>query len=487
MTMLLFVIARNRFATALKSVVAFWLIIITCAGIAEAKSVDMKGNDCTAADCHGSMQSKKVVHGPVAQGNCISCHDQPKPKTHTFKLTHEPEKLCQACHIMQMKNFVHEPVRQGKCTGCHDPHQSDYRYMLRLDPAKDLCLSCHSDEPFMKSKHLHGPVAAGVCILCHEAHSSWNAKLTIKKGRQLCLFCHEDVDRRLAEARHVHPPVREECETCHDPHGSSYPMQIRESKDKLCLTCHKDLAKMIKTSKHVHGAISTADGCGNCHNAHGTMLPRLLKQPLMVMCLGCHNKEIKLPDGRKLANMAALLKENPEHHGPVKRADCSACHNPHASPNFRLLSKVYPEFFYAPFDLGNYDLCFQCHQRDAVLIKYGKGLTRFKNGDLNLHFVHVNKKVKGRTCRACHEVHASKNPLHIRDKVPFGTGGWEFELNYKKTKTGGTCAPACHKPREYVRDPNDLPVISTRPASGKQSTTAPAATAPARKTKEAKP
>jgi len=37
-------------------------------------------------------------------------------------------------------------------------------------------------------------------------------------------------------------------------------------------------------------------------------------------------------------------------------------------------------------------------------------LTNFRDGARNLHFLHVNKAVRGRTCRACHEVHASKQP-----------------------------------------------------------------------------
>lgn len=454
-------------------------IILVWAIPVRAGSVDMQGKDCNAADCHDTMQTKKAVHGPVAQGNCVACHEQEKEDVHTFTFSEEPNKLCQTCHAMQLKNFVHKPIQDGKCTACHDPHQSDHRYMLVKDPAKDLCLTCHKDEPFMKKKHLHGPVAAGVCILCHEAHSSWNAKLTIKKGRELCLFCHEDVDRRLATARHVHPPVRKDCNACHDPHASDSPMQVRGGKDKLCLTCHKDLAKVIQTSKRIHGATQVDDTCGNCHSGHASMLPRLLKKPLMDTCLSCHNKPIKSPDGKILTNMAELLKNNPDHHGPVRRADCTACHNPHASPNFRLLVKEYPEFFYAPFDLGNYDLCFQCHMRDAVLVKEAKGLTNFRHGNKNLHFVHVNRKDKGRTCRACHEVHASRNPKHIRDKVPFGSGGWEFDLNYQRTVTGGRCAPACHKPHEYVRGDNGGPPPTTGP-------TQPSVTPVDKKKKEAK-
>jgi predicted CXXCH cytochrome family protein len=67
-----------------------------------------------------------------------------------------------------------------------------------------------------------------------------------------------------------------------------------------------------------------------------------------------------------------------------------------------------------------------------------------------MHWVHVNQE-KGRTCRACHEVHASTHPAHIRDAVPFGNTGWMLELNYQQTAEGGSCSPGCHKPRSYNR------------------------------------
>jgi hypothetical protein len=28
---------------------------------------------------------------------------------------------------------------------------------------------------------------------------------------------------------------------------------------------------------------------------------------------------------------------------------------------------------------------------------------------------------------------------------------WEFDMNYAKTETGGSCAPGCHKLRKYDR------------------------------------
>ncbi len=77
-------------------------------------------------------------------------------------------------------------------------------------------------------------------------------------------------------------------------------------------------------------------------------------------------------------------------------------------------------------------------------------LTNFRDGSRNLHYVHVHNTDRGRTCRACHEVHAAKQPHRIREGVPYGTAGWVLKINYTKTPTGGTCTKTCHETKTYV-------------------------------------
>ncbi|PLX46332.1 MAG: cytochrome C, partial [Deltaproteobacteria bacterium] len=68
-----------------------------------------------------------------------------------------------------------------------------------------------------------------------------------------------------------------------------------------------------------------------------------------------------------------------------------------------------------------------------------------------LHYLHVNKDPKGRSCKACHEVHAGNQDKHIRKEVPFGAK-WKLPVNYTKTDTGGNCVVGCHKPKDYDRE-----------------------------------
>ncbi|UCG32029.1 MAG: hypothetical protein JSU68_10230 [Phycisphaerales bacterium] len=412
---------------------------------------------CVTAECHGDVLRGSALHAPAAQRRCQACHQLADAAAHRFAFAAAPRRLCSLCHVQSHRTFVHEAVAEGDCTGCHDPHGSDHRLHLHEDPAGGLCFRCHPAEKFEREGHVHGPVAAGACVVCHESHSSWYPDLLAREETDLCLLCHEDVVDRLARSRHSHQAVVDRaCTVCHDPHASTHPAQLRGGAPQLCFSCHEHepIRRLVETSKHVHGAIRTEESCTACHLGHGGMLPKLLAEPLMGLCLSCHDRPIETADGNRLADMATVLKNNPDHHGPVDRANCSACHNPHASANFRLLSQEYPEMFYAPFDLQNYDLCFSCHIKEMVTEESGTGVTGFRHGERNLHFVHVNKETKGRTCRACHEVHASRSPFHIRQKVPFGTGGWEIEINFNVLPDGGRCAPGCHEPQEYARNPD---------------------------------
>jgi len=148
--------------------------------------------------------------------------------------------------------------------------------------------------------------------------------------------------------------------------------------------------------------------------------------------------------------MAALLSRNPDRHGPVREGKCTACHDPHVSEHAHLLVREYAAGFYARFSPQQYALCFGCHGADRVLNESGTAVTGFRDGDRNLHRLHVNRE-KGRTCLVCHEVHASSRPFHMRESVPFSDSEWMLFINYERTAGGGSCAPGCHAAKSYER------------------------------------
>ena len=171
----------------------------------------------------------------------------------------------------------------------------------------------------------------------------------------------------------------------------------------------------------------------------------------MAACLSCHNKAIT-KDGRTIPSVNDEIAAAKCIHGPIRDEDCGACHDAHASGQPALLLAEHPAKFYAPFSPEVYGLCFQCHDQALAAELQTKSATSFRNGTLNLHALHVNNKVKGRTCRACHAPHGSALPHLIRAYAPFGPGRWPLPVRFQETRTGGACAPGCHLPKAYDRE-----------------------------------
>jgi hypothetical protein len=116
----------------------------------------------------------------------------------------------------------------------------------------------------------------------------------------------------------------------------------------------------------------------------------------------------------------------------------------------KLLGNDFPEEFYTPYATEKYAICFDCHDERVALDKWSKE-TQFRNGNRNLHFLHVNRE-KGRNCKACHEVHAGQQEKHIRENIPFGNKGWSYPITYTITENGGGCVVGCHRPLSYDRE-----------------------------------
>ncbi len=402
---------------------------------------------CVTDKCHSNMGKEKFVHGPAAVGQCVSCHVQ--ESKHKFLPINDVASLCYKCHdrVDRLK-AVHSPVKAGKCTLCHDPHQSPFKFQLREDGTK-LCFMCH-DKKIASGKFVHGPVAVGGCTMCHNPHQSDFPRMLNAAGNDVCFTCHTDKAEDFKGKKFVHKPVADKCTNCHSPHSGDYKYNFKvDGSRDLCFTCHTDKKDWVEKARVKHGGLETDKKCLACHDPHVSDYPKQLVREPMDTCFMCHNKELDTPNG-KIMDMKTYLAEKKDHHGPIEQKDCSACHNTHGSNNFRILRRYFPPVFYAGFDLRNYDLCFGCHEKTLVLEPKTTTLTGFRNGDQNLHYVHVNKKVKGRTCRACHDAHATNNPKHIRDAVPFGA--WGLPVGFQKNPDGGTCLPGCHQKFTYNRN-----------------------------------
>ena len=366
------------------------LVVLTASGLCARDANAASKEGCITAECHPKMLKAKVIH--PATESCGDCHQaaatpHPQKGLRTFKLAQESAELCKTCH----------------------PEKADLKYM-------------------------HGPAAVGDCTACHVPHDSDNKALLVKKGNDLCFTCHGAIEDETKK-KVVHEALQEGCTSCHNPHGSSSKKLLSAEGDKLCYQCHSGIGEKIEKSKSVHAPVKSEKGCASCHNPHASDGEKLLQKAEKDFCLDCHKNLLK-------KNQTVL-------HGPIQQGKCTPCHDPHGSPNAKLLVKAFPADLYVPYTDNEYLFCFSCHKRDLLRFRDTSFATGFRDGEKNLHFLHVNKKEKGRNCNACHAMHGSELPKLIPDKVLFGK--WDLPLKYTKTETGGSCAPGCHKKYNYDR------------------------------------
>lgn len=411
---------------------------------------------CITNTCHNDFGDKQFKHGPFANKSCVECHN-PHGTFHKNFLLEERGKLCFKCHseaegMAQEGEHVHFPVKKGECLLCHDPHQSNLAFHLKRETILELCMGCHNQQ-IIQHEYMHEPAESGDCNACHSPHTSNFKGLLYLGGKDLCLTCHE-VRKEEFESKYVHEPVSKDCNICHDPHGSNIEFHLRTIKDKdgnyiklekplmeSCLVCHRKLdpevAQQIEHSKVPHKPVAEGK-CTICHTPHSTNYKKQLNKPLKEICYECHPKIKK--------NISESLFK----HGPVRTDDCAQCHLVHGSSHKELLRSNFSSKFSAPFDLKNFELCFNCHNQKVVTEESSKD-TGFRNGTTNLHFLHVNRKKNARNCKTCHDIHASNQEKHIRATVPYKKN-FTISIEFTKTATGGGCVVGCHKPKEYDRE-----------------------------------
>jgi predicted CXXCH cytochrome family protein len=405
---------------------------------------------CTTAECHGNVKQAAFVHGPVATDGCDSCHRLVDPAAHTFQVWRQKADLCTFCHewvtVPAGKPVVHKPVLAGECLGCHNPHGGPAKSLLREQSVAALCGRCH-DSAAMKRQFVHKPVLDGDCRGCHQPHASRYPKLVDAAGTDLCLRCHKDFGAQLAKAKVRHKATERGCAECHDVHGSDFPKHVVSTLPDLCLRCHEEVKTDTAKATHKHPAVMSERACMSCHTAHAGDLDCLLSDLPIKVCMTCHKEPIKHQDGTSIA-VPELVEASNFRHGPVRDGQCGGCHSIHGGDQPLLLLRTNSWRFYESYSEKNYQLCFSCHNPALARAEQAGAETGFRNGGLNLHYIHVNQE-RGRNCNVCHATHASRQPQLVRDAAPFGA--WQLPITFSKTATGGTCKAACHADYAYDR------------------------------------
>ncbi|UCF89155.1 MAG: hypothetical protein JSV70_02605 [bacterium] len=392
-------------------------------------------------ECHKEWSDKvgaqKVLHSPFEEADCEVCHED-HGDTNKLTLVEDGNALCYQCHDEPGEGSrVHAAVEDEGCLGCHSPHGSGNRALL-LEVPEDLCIGCHDDPTSRSVKH--EAALDGGCVDCHDPHSSKNRPLLLKAVPDLCAECHDG----LMEGK-LHTIIEEDgCQACHDPHSSDSARLLSGPAEGLCQECH---GTMVEKGPVVHEAVSGGT-CTDCHTPHASKHRPLLLSDQPALCGECH--EI-------FGEYDKLI------HTAITDGACTDCHGPHESSEAKLLRAPYnTERYPGAFKPDKFSLCFECHDPSLVTGKGEDGVTNFRDGDTNLHDIHVQGELKpnkygivmrgkARSCAGCHNPHGSSQPHNlVRDYECASV--LCYSMTFYPLEDGGKCAVGCHIPRSYHRE-----------------------------------
>ena len=333
--------------------------------------------------------------------------------------------------------------------------------VVTLQASAITCMTskCHSDRA--TGKYVHAPLKTNNCKVCHRTLSEGapgkHPVVERFKGaqvNQVCIICHSKERKDVVYSHFIHKAITKEgCIGCHNPHHSEHKHLLIEDLDqgKICFRCHTDRKQSFGGATH-HRFESMDKGCMSCHASHASDHPKILNQSTaMAVCLRCHKDTGKgTAQVDKAPPISFAVPEGGSIHKPVKDSQCIRCHEIHGSTRPKLPAKNFTAEAYGTADEQSVGLCFSCHeQKKFNRLEVSSDETNFRNGERNLHFLHLYGSKQKRTCAVCHQVHTSAQPFLLNSI--YHLYGQDISLGYKKADQGGSCANYCHKQMNYNR------------------------------------
>ncbi len=216
--------------------------------------------DSLCLSCHVDYLNDYDSIQVSGHNNCNTCHTHSHSEEVTLKIGKGAADKCFSCHPGKIekfnKEYIHGPVAGGSCIVCHNPHGSRFDYNLN-NAEEILCFSCHDFQQEYKEWPVqHPPFRDGKCGACHDPHATSNKWVLVKSSEVLCIECHGKQKDFLKN--HGHPfnvkPKRSisnniklsddgklECLSCHLPHAGKSAHLLRSEQRNECLGCHKEM------------------------------------------------------------------------------------------------------------------------------------------------------------------------------------------------------------------------------------------------------
>ncbi len=265
-----------------------------------------------------ALMSHSNTTGPVATGNCASCHNgtyvavnaQAKTGTHI-----PTTQSCDACHTTtawRPTNYSHTGVVPGSCANCHNSVNASGKSTPHIPTAQS-------------------------CDACHRTGLSWLPLITPYSHAGIpttgCSSCHSTAYPNIAAKPANHLPTTAGCESCHHSFSTWLPTTFNHAGvvTGTCQTCHGGTYTniVVKPSNHIPTitpAGMPGNECSNCHSSTASFgVERMNHGSMQTSCITCHDASASY-----LGSMEKSTRTSNHHGVNAVGKDCSSsgCHKP---------------------------------------------------------------------------------------------------------------------------------------------------------------